>query len=151
MPEGYLVGGIAPPVWAGDTIKGSRIAGGKEGSAAKAAESLSSYGGARSRTTCGYVAAQCFASLMTNVMGDRSNPLSSWETAFGDAVTAVARTNPEDLAIQNPWCKLVKPYLGQNGVLPEGQLDFPCAKGVSDAQDNAVVALEQLRAEVGAP
>ena len=88
---------------------------------------------------------------MTNVMGDRSNPLSSWETAFGDAVTAVARTNPEDLAIQNPWCKLVKPYLGQNGVLPEGQLDFPCAKGVSDAQDNAVVALEQLRAEVGAP
>ena len=28
MPEGYLVGGIAPPVWAGDTIKGSRIAGG---------------------------------------------------------------------------------------------------------------------------
>ena len=25
MPEGYLVGGIAPPVWAGDTIKGSRM------------------------------------------------------------------------------------------------------------------------------
>ena len=151
MPEGYLVGGIAPPVWAGDTVKGSRIAGGKEGAAAKAAMALSSYGGARSRTTCGYVAAQCFASLMVNVMGDRSNQLSSWQSAFGEAVTGVARTNPEELALQNPWCKLVKPYLGQNGILPEGQLDFPCAKGVSDAQDNAVAALEQLIAEVGAP
>ncbi len=151
MPEGFLTGGIAPPVWAGDTIKGSRIAGGKDGAAATAARSLSSYGGARSRTTCGYVAAQCFASLMVNVMGDRSNQLSSWQSAFGNAVTDVARTSPEELAVQNPWCKLVKPYLGQNGVLPEGQLDFPCAKGVSDAQDNAVAALEQLIAEVGAP
>ena len=88
---------------------------------------------------------------MVNVMGDRSNQLSSWQSAFGDAVTGVARTSPEELALQNPWCKLVKPYLGQNGVLPEGQLDFPCAKGVSDAQDNAVAALEQLIAEVGAP
>ena len=88
---------------------------------------------------------------MTNVMGDRSNQLSSWQKSFSDSVTVVARTNPEDLAIQNPWCKLVKPYLGQNGVLPEGQLDFPCAKGVSEAQENAVAALEQLIAEVGAP
>ena len=59
MPEGYIVSGIAPPVWAGDTIKGSRIAGGKRGRGIQSAESLSSYGGARSRTTCGYVAAQC--------------------------------------------------------------------------------------------
>jgi hypothetical protein len=151
MPEGYLPGGIAPPVWAGDTIKGSRIAGGKTGSAATAAKALSSYGGARSRTTCGYVAAQCFASLMVNVMGDRGNQLSSWQSAFGTAVTDVARTSPEELAVQNPWCRLVKPYLGQNGILPEGQLDFPCAKGVSEAQESAVVALEQLIAEVGAP
>ena len=89
MPEGYIVSGIAPPVWAGDTIKGSRIAGGKEGAASKAAESLSSYGGARSRTTCGYVAAQCFASLMTGVMGDKSNQLSSWQRSFSDSVTAL--------------------------------------------------------------
>ena len=151
MPDGFLVGGIAPPVWAGDTKKGSRIAGGSEGAAATAAKALSSYGGARSRTTCGYVAAQCFASLMVNVMGNDSNQLSAWQNEFSNAVTAVARTKPEELAVQNPWCRLVKPYLGQNGVLPEGQLDFPCAKGVSEAQDNAEVALEQLIAEVGAP
>ena len=88
---------------------------------------------------------------MTGVMGDKSNQLSSWQRSFSDSVTAVARTNPEDLAVQNPWCNLVRPYLGQNGVLPEGQLDFPCAKGVAEAQENAVVALEQLIAEVGAP
>ena len=138
-------------MWAGDTVKGSRIAGGKDGAAATAAKALSSYGGARSRTTCGYVAGQCFASLMVGVMGNRNNQLSSWQNEFSSAVTGVARVRPEELAEQNPWCRLVKPYLGQNGILPEGQLDFPCAKGVADAQENAVVALEQLIAEVGAP
>lgn len=151
MPAGYLVGGIAPPVWSGDTTKTSRIAGDLEGPAAKSAQNLSSYGGARSRTTCGYVAAQCFASLMVEVMGDDNNQPSEWQTEFTNAVTEISRQLPEDVAKKDPWCRQVKPYLGSGGILPEGQLDFPCAKGVNEAQQNAVTALDTLIAQIGAP
>ena len=48
MPDGFLVGGIAPQ-WAGETKKRrTKVAGGAGRAAATAAKALSSYGGAKS-------------------------------------------------------------------------------------------------------
>lgn len=149
MPEGFIVGDLVPPVWAGTAGKTTKIAGDVDGVAAEAAMSLTRYGRTRSRATCGYAAAQCFASLMLEVMGKKENQPSEWNVRFGMLVKDTRQTLPRDLEESNPWCSLVQPYMGADGILPEGQLDFPCAKGVDDAQQNAEAAIEQLVAQVG--
>ena len=88
---------------------------------------------------------------MVNVMATRAISFPLGRTSLAPLLQQLLGPNQRNCAVQNPWCRLVKPYLGQNEILPEGQLDFPCAKGVADAQDNAVAALEQLITEVGAP
>ena len=152
LPEGYIVGDLAPPVWSGDTTATSRMAGDLDGPASDAAKNLSPtrYGRARSRSTCGYVGAQCFASLMTEVMENRGNQPSEWQVQLSEQIRQTAIEDKEILDEKNPWCKLIQPYMGREGVLPEGQLDFPCAKGVSDAQEKAVAAMEKLIADYGA-
>ena len=148
--EGYLVGGIAPPVWAGSTSKTSGMAGDIEGPVSKAANNLfGKEGGVRSRATCSYVAAQCFASLMVGVMGDTATQPSEWSNLFTSKITETARTSTRELPSINPWCSLVHPYIGQEGFSVEGQLDFPCAKGVEEAQQSALNTLEKLIADVG--
>jgi len=150
MPEGYIVGDLAPPVWSGDTSKTSRIAGGADGPAAEAAKNLSRYGRARSRSTCGYASAQCFASLIVDVMGERANQPSEWQVEFDKTIKVTAQMRTDQLEEENPWCRLIQPYMGREGALPEGQLDFPCAKGVADAQENATSAVDKLIADYGA-
>jgi hypothetical protein len=144
FPEGFIVGDLAPPVWSGDSTPTSKMAGDIDGPAAKAAKNLISYGRARSRSTCGYASAQCFASILVEVMGDRSNQPSEWLVEFNKSIKKTAQFDSKELKEKNPWCGLIQPYMGREGVLPEGQLDFPCAKGVSDAQENAAVAVEKL-------
>ena len=144
FPEGYLIGDIAPPVWAGSTSATYKIAGGRKGPAGEAASSLSRYGRTRSRSTCGYASAQCIAGLMVEVMGDSSNQPSQWKTRLERTVIDTAQMRMRDIEEQRPWCRLVQPYLGLNGELPEGQLDFPCAKGVDETYNNAVQAMETL-------
>ena len=149
MPAGFIVGDLVPPVWAGTAGKTTKIAGDIDGVAAKSAMSLTRYGRTRSRATCGYAAAQCFASLMLEVMGKRENQPSEWNVRFDQLVKTTKQTLPRELEEVNPWCSLVQPYMGSDGILPEGQLDFPCAKGVDDAQQNAEAALVELVTQVG--
>ena len=33
---------------------------------------------------------------------------------------------------ESAWCDMIQPYVTLDGSLPEGQLDYPCAKGVDD-------------------
>ncbi|MEC8380307.1 MAG: hypothetical protein VXZ96_08295 [Myxococcota bacterium] len=150
MPDGYLPGELAPPVWAGDTNSTSRIAGDKDGPAVNAVQSLSRYGRPRSRSTCGYAASQCFASLMVDVMGTDSNQPSEWQVKLDQAILDIRQTRPQELEQTNPWCKHVQPYMGISGDLPEGQIDYPCAKGVDDAQQNAMLAIVDLSRGYGA-
>jgi hypothetical protein len=149
MPAGFIVGDLVPPVWAGTAGKTTKIAGDIDGVAAKSAMSLTRYGRTRSRATCGYAAAQCFASLMLEVMGKIENQPSEWNVRFNQLIKTTKQTLPRELEEANPWCSLVQPYMGSDGILPEGQLDFPCAKGVDDAQQNANAALVQLVTQVG--
>ena len=144
FPEGYLIGDIAPPVWAGSTSPTYKIAGGTKGPAGEAASSLSRYGRTRSRSTCGYASAQCIAGLMVEVMGEPDNQPSQWKSRLERSVIDVAQMRMRDIEEQKPWCRLVQPYLGLNGELPEGQLDFPCAKGVDETYNNAIQAIETL-------
>jgi hypothetical protein len=164
FPEGMLVGEIAPPVWAGTSTEISKVAGGKEGAAYKAVESLRRYGQTRSRASCAYASSQCFAGLITEALGE-SEISSEWKQIFERKILMIARLSVEDLDqdmsrrfsgeslenyqsrfhedIRNPWCRMVHPYLDLDG-LPEGQLDLPCAIGVDDAHKSAIASLGSL-------
>ena len=151
LPRELLGRGLAGPVWSGDTglepLKSLVI---KMVSLRKRRTAcLVFYGGTRSRTTCGYVAAQCFASLMVETMGDRGNEPSEWKVTFEKSIQSTAQMFPTELQQANPWCRLVQPYINSSGSLPEGQLDYPCAKGVDDARENALSAIAQLIADYG--
>ena len=61
-----------------------------------------------------------------------------------------SQAKPYEIDSVRPWCSLVQPYLGQSGILPEGQIDFPCAKGVDDSQQNAISAIGKLAKSFGA-
>ena len=164
FPDGMLVGEIAPPVWAGTTTDISKVAGGTQGAAYKAVDSLRRYGQTRSRGSCAYASIQCFAGLITESMGE-SEISSEWKQLFERKVLTLARLSIEDLDrdmspriqgesldeyqarfhedIRNPWCRMIHPYLDLDG-LPEGQLDLPCAIGVDDAQKAALASLDTL-------
>lgn len=154
-PEGgLLVSGVERVAWAGETTDGSRLAGGIRGAAASAAVSLSTYGGSRSQETCANVAAQCFVSLLLeNVRSDPPPARYLWPVEWARSVAAVSsRTGGrggEPRAALTPWCEIVAPYLVPNGTLPEGQLDFPCAKGVDEQRARIAATIKGIAARGG--
>ena len=87
---------------------------------------------------------------MIDVMGETNNQPSEWKSLLERTVIRTAQMRALEIERENPWCRLVQPYLGLNGELPEGQLDYPCAKGVDEAYQNAVGAMETLAKDYGA-
>lgn len=150
VAQGYMTQGehsvlldaLAPFGWAGETEVGSGIAGGEEGHAARSAQNLDSYGRSRSRTSCGYVASQCFVTGLLGVMGKPGAEPYQWRAGWSTWYGELVRARPQDLESSSPWCGLVHPFLPRSGALPEGQLEYPCAKGVDDTR----MAVEQVLA-----
>jgi len=140
--------------WAGEYEPTRSIAGGPKGLATRAAESLRSYGRARSVESCGHVASVCFGSGLLSVIGDASHERQDWSGEWTEWLSDLTRARPRDLNKTAPWCALIHPYLPRAGRLPEGQLDFPCAKGVDDARAQVELTLSALATgepEGGAP
>jgi hypothetical protein len=155
MPQGeagFLVGGKSPKTWAGETAPASRIAGGSPGNglAATAASNLSTYGRSRSLNTCGHAAVQCFTALMLESMGTEGTERYEWRDIFSDKMRELASEDKEDVAPRfGPWCEVIYPYLSTDG-LPEGKIDYPCAKGVQEAWitvDTALIGYETMTEE----
>ena len=147
-----LPGGLPAPMWAGETVAGSRVAGGAEGLAVEAAHSMGRYGRARSRATCGYVAAQCFAEGLLEVAGDERLEPYQWPDRWRRWVEALGEQSSGELAGRSPWCARVRGYLSDAGELPEGELDYPCAVGVDEvrqAMDAQVLARARAQARTG--
>jgi hypothetical protein len=151
-PEPILVDDSEPRVWAGEILSGSRIAGGvaaerersdAAGAAATSADRLSRVGRARSLSTCGYVATQCFGELMMSVTGDRSLEPYQWLRTWNRKIDWLTGAKSRELD-GLPWCQLVQPYLRDDLELPEGELDYPCAKGVLDTKQAMESALADL-------
>jgi hypothetical protein len=44
----------------------------------------------------------------------------------------------------SPWCEEILPFLKPDGVLPEGQFDFPCAKGVEEARQRVAASILRI-------
>ncbi len=151
----FLLGGIAPPAWAGETTLGSRIAGG--GFGAKEAtgvvylstDNLSRVGRAHSLNTCSYVASQCFAEKLLEVTRDENIKPFDWKEEWSRRVSQeiyqidLARSNR--LRESSPWCGLIQPYTN----LQEGDIDYPCAKGVDDALQSVSRTIDYLAAQAG--
>ncbi len=155
-PEGGLLASGAEKVaWAGETTDGSRLAGGIRGTAASAAVNLSTYGGSRSQETCADVAAQCFVSLFLDDVKQETPPARYlWPEEWARSVAAVSsRTGGGGggaaRATLTPWCEIVAPYLVPSGALPEGQLDYPCAKGVDEQRARIAAVVKAAAARGG--
>jgi hypothetical protein len=132
MPEAVLVENMAPPIWAGQVRGDAGILGTPDGAASRAAGNLSSYGRARSVSTCGHVATQCFMTGLLKVTGNHSEAylwMDKWNDWLVDVSEGISGTPGEE---DSAWCELIQPYVTLDGSLPEGQLDYPCAKGVDD-------------------
>ncbi len=154
VAQGYAteLGGALPPSvspiqWAGDVDGSTGIAGGLEGLAVKAAEDMSSYGRARSRTTCANVATQCFTGAMVAVTAERTllpnAARGEWESWVAGR-DLDPQTPLQPLARQSPWCALIHPYTSPDGQLPEGELDYPCALGVQESRQRVSGLLRRL-------
>jgi len=152
VAQGYLPAGEVPLLagevsafdWAGEADLGEGVAGGRTGLAAKAAHNLGSYGRARSVETCGYAATQCLTAGLLEVTGDRTGDRQDWSRLWSGWMTRLVRARPRELEQTDPWCALIHPYLPRAGRLPEGQLDFPCAKGVDDVRQAVEDSLNEL-------
>lgn len=153
IAQGWLDGGAQPlladgatsPLWAGETGAGSRIAGGADGLAARAAQDLSRFGRSRSSTTCNFVATQCLVEELLGVTGDPHLEPYQWLDRWRRRVSAIAAGEAG-----SPWCARVRDYLSPTGELPEGELDYPCASGVDlarEAVDARVSALARQSQE----
>jgi hypothetical protein len=145
-PEGGLLPGAVPGVaWAGETSLGSRIAGGATGAAVTAAVNLDTYGRSRSRESCGHVATQCFTSLLLDVTRSRP-PVDPylWPQTWSAAVSRLLDPRRRGAAPMSPWCEEILPFLKPDGVLPEGQFDFPCAKGVEEARQRVAASILRI-------
>lgn len=149
--ESYLVGEVAPAQWAGETYTGSRIAGGEEGLAVRSARNLSSYGRSRSSSTCGHVATQCLTEMMLDIMGDGRFERYEWRSAWRGRVASLAAATPLTLGQYSPWCQQIQPYLHPEGMLPEGEIDYPCAAGVDGALQNVEASIRILASGGGSP
>ncbi len=151
----FLLNGLAPPAWAGETTLGSRIAGGGQG--AKEAtgvvylstDNLSRIGKANSLNTCSYVASQCFAEKLMKVMGEADiKPYDwkeEWRRLIEGEIYQIDRAEANRLREASPWCGLIQPYTN----LEEGDIDYPCAKGVDDARISVERTIDFLAAEIG--
>jgi hypothetical protein len=145
-PEGGLLpGALTGVAWAGETSLGSRIAGGKEGAAVIAAENLATYGRSRSRESCGHVATQCFTGLLLDLTEQRP-PLDPylWPQTWSASVSRLLDPQTQGRRPISPWCKEILPYLKPDGVLPEGQFDYPCAKGVEEARQRLGASIHTI-------
>jgi hypothetical protein len=140
---GVLPADVAGPLWAGELAGRTGIAGGPDGAAAVAADALSKYGRNRSGSTCGEVAAQCFTAELLRVMSDSRLGPHQWRDAWSRQIAQLPRRSADDLADQ-PWCRLVRPYVSPDGRLPEGQLDLPCAMGVDETRQRVVAVIDRL-------
>lgn len=145
-----LVDALPPPLWAGEATVGSGVAGGADGAAARSAESLGTYGRARSRATCAHVAAQCFASGAIDVVSDGKLEPWSWGDRWRRWVADLPSRRRDELAAASPWCARVVPYVGADGALPDGELDYPCAAGVAEVRAAFGAELDALARAGGA-
>ena len=137
-----LLEGMTPVDWAGGAVDASgkpldAVAGGPDGASTQAAQAMNSYGRAHGIATCGYVAAQCFSERMLNVTGDPSNAPHRWVERWNEELDHLDRK-------ENPWCDLILPYMGQRGASRDGQLDFPCARGVDQTRTAFAAVLGEL-------
>ncbi|MCB9670654.1 MAG: hypothetical protein H6736_18385 [Alphaproteobacteria bacterium] len=140
------------PLWAGESGAGSGIAGGPQGAAVLAAEALGTYGRNRSTSTCSQVASQCFAGELLTVLAEHRTESHRWRDLWRRRVADIPRVKPGE--VHSPWCRLVRPYLQEDGTLPEGEFDFPCALGVDQARkqvEGQIAALAAGSFNTGAP
>ncbi len=133
--------------WAGQSVPGSKIAGGVTGAAAQSAAALVEYGRNRSSATCGRVAVQCFVRKMLDVTGDPSLGPQLWPETWKRRVDDLSRASSDDLA-DEPWCRVIRPFLPVDGRLPEGELDYPCVVGVTEARERVARAVNRFAAGV---
>jgi hypothetical protein len=141
-----LQGGLTGATWAGE-LSGRPLAGSLDGQAVLSAQALGTYGGTRSLRSCSAVATQCFTATMLEVIQDPDLRRQQWLDAWQERVVRPGAEQGESCAAErteSPWCELVRPYLSVDGILPEGQFDYPCAKGVEDARMATEEALRAL-------
>jgi hypothetical protein len=144
---GYVVQERAPKEYAGETVAGSRIAGGDQGLAARYVTGLA-FGRMESVTSaaaCGNVATQCFSGLMLEVTGDTSIERYRWLDSWRRKVEDLKQLKRSELAYDHPWCVGIRDYL-----VPEresAQFDTPCVAGVEEARANAEAAFTMLESE----
>jgi hypothetical protein len=106
---------------------------------------LDTYGRSRSRESCGHVATQCFTSLLLDVTRSRP-PVDPylWPQTWSAAVSRLLDPRRRGAAPMSPWCEEILPFLKPDGVLPEGQFDFPCAKGVEEARQRVAASILRI-------
>jgi hypothetical protein len=130
------IDGVEAPRWAGETQPGSLIAGGMgDGDlAAQAALSMDSYGGERSATTCGHVAAQCVSTVVLQSIAENPSRPFNWTPIFRRRIAELAQNSGpvggEQIVEWTPWCRLTRPYLPRDDRSADGRIDFPCANAV---------------------
>lgn len=140
---GVLPADLPAPAWSGQPIPGSRLAGGRDGAAADAADAMIRYGRSRSTATCSRVAAQCFTERLLAITGNPDSGPQLWRDDWRRDMDGLARASVDELS-DTPWCRVLRPYLAEDGRLPEGELDFPCALGVAETRDRVESMLDGL-------
>lgn len=150
LEEGFLVSAKSPKQFGGETVSGSRIVGGRNGSAAKAAEGMNRRGAASvlSVDTCGDVATMCFSSVMVRVMGRDDKERYEWFDTWQQEVEALTKLKREELYDLEPWCVPIDQYL-----IPDresAQLDTTCREGVERARSNVTSVIKKMAADIAA-
>jgi hypothetical protein len=151
MPEvegGYIIEAAAPKEFAGETVAGSRIAGGLLGLAGRYVPGLAfaRRDSVSSTAACGHVATQCFTSLLFEVTGDKTVERYRWRDEWFKRTEAITAYKRGELAETNPWCVGVSDYL-----MPEresAQFDTPCVKGVEEARRRTEMAIALLENDI---
>ena len=67
------------------------------------------------------------------VLADEKNYPHRWRDLWTERVAGIPTWDRQTLT-DKPWCRIIKPYLSEDGTLPEGQLDFPCALGIDQTR-----------------
>lgn len=145
--EAFLVEDQPWMAWAGGPGEGDDDSG-SVGQAVQAVNNMTTFGGSRSRRTCGHVATQCFTSLMLEVTGTEFLESYQWHDRWVSEVDKLARSRPNTRAERyGPWCDLVYPYLTAEGVVTEGNIDYTCRSGVDNARTNVSDAIKRIVSE----
>jgi hypothetical protein len=144
---GYVVQERAGKEYAGETVAGSRIAGGTDGLAARYVTGLGRLESVTSAAACGNVATQCFTGLFLEVSGDSSVERYRWLDNWRRKVEDLKQLKRIEFTSRYPWCVGIRDYL-----VPEresAQFDTPCVAGVEEARLNAEQAFALLAIETG--